>query len=276
MNKMTKKTVVVCTLILFALASFFTGCGTTPGPATGGNDATGADSAKVLRITEASGYVIDPAIGTDLASTTAAVNLYDSLVYPGLGGDILPSLAEENWVVSDDGLVWEFTLKQGVLFHDGAEVKASDVVFSMNRLLTLGEGYAYLFTGYVDSVEATGDYTVRFTLSKPFAPFLRILPRLYILNEQLVRENLADGSYGEFGDYGKAYLAEHDAGSGAYYCEAMRVQDRLVMKKYDGYFGTFEANAPETVELLSGTETATVRTLMSSGQLEISDQWQTN
>jgi peptide/nickel transport system substrate-binding protein len=163
-----------------------------------------------------------------------------------------------------------------VKFHDGSALTAEDVVFSAERLLTIGEGFADLFTGYVTDVEATGEYTVRFTLGKPFAPFLRILPRLYILNKELVMANIADGPYGEFGDYGKAYLAEHDAGSGAYYCEAMRVQDRLILKKFDDYFDTFETNAPDTVELVSGTETATVRALMSTGQLEISDQWQTN
>ncbi|GHU49328.1 twin-arginine translocation pathway signal protein [Clostridia bacterium] len=266
-------------VIMVAILTVITsGCGQSaaPGTGSGNNAANPADTGKILRISEASGGVIDPASGADLASATASVNMYDSLVYPNLDGEIVPSLAEDNWTVSDDGLVWDFTLRQGVKFHDGTELKASDVVFSVNRTLTLGEGYAYLFTGYLSGVEATGDYGVRFTLSKPFAPFLRILPRLYVLNEKLVMANIAEGSYGEFGDYGKAWLAEHDAGSGAYYCEAMRVQDRLIMKKYDEYFGEFEANAPDTVELISGTETATIRTLMSSGQLEISDQWQTN
>jgi peptide/nickel transport system substrate-binding protein len=202
--------------------------------------------------------------------------MYDSLVYPGLDGKIVPGVAEEGWTASADGLTWTFTIKKGVKFHDGTEMKASDVVFSTNRMLELGTGFAYLFTGYIDAVKATGDYTVEFTLKKPFAPFLSILPRLYILNEKLVKANLADGSYGDNKDYGKAWLAEHDAGSGAYLCDAMKVQDRLVMKKYTAYFGTMEKNAPDTVELISGTEASTVRTLMSSSQLEISDQWQTN
>ena len=279
-------------LVALTLVSLFTSCAgktgtTSPGtsgaaassaaPASGAPAASGAAPAgKVLRMTVASGGVIDPSSAMDSASLTAVVNMYDSLVYPDLDGQIVPSVAEKGWTTSSDGLTWDFTIKKGVKFHDGTEMKASDVVFSTNRMLTLGTGFAYLFTGYVDSVKATGDYTVQFKLKKPFAPFLSILPRLYILNEKLVKANLAAGSYGDNKDYGKAWLAEHDAGSGAYVCQAMKVQDRLVMKKNSNYFGTFEKNAPDTVELISGTEGATVRTLMSSGQLEISDQWQTN
>ncbi len=265
-------------LVILMTIGILSGCGSAAkSEASSSPDAeeTSSETEKILRLSEASGYVIDPGVATDLASMTACINMYDSLVYPDLDSEIIASVAD-SWVTSDDGLVWDFTIKQGILFHDGTEMKASDVAFSANRMLTLGEGYAYLFTGYVTSVEATGDYTVRFTLQQPFAPFLSILPRLYILNEDLVMANLADGSYGEFKDYGKAFLAENDAGSGAYYCEAMKVQDRLIMKKFNDYFDTFEANAPDTVELISGTEAATIRTLMSSGQLEISDQWQTN
>jgi peptide/nickel transport system substrate-binding protein len=234
-----------------------------------------ADAERIIRMTHAGGYAVDPHLGTDSAGTMLSVNLYDSLVYPELDGSISPDLATE-WTVSADGLTWDFTLREGVKFHDGADLTASDVVYSMNRILALGQGYSYLFSGYVQSVEAVGDYGVRFTLSKPFAPFLRILPRLYVLNEDLVRANQTTGSYGDNGDYGLAFLAEHDAGSGAYYIEEVRVQDRVIMKQFADYFGEFANNAPTAAEIITGTETATVRTLMTNKQLEISDQWQTN
>jgi peptide/nickel transport system substrate-binding protein len=226
-------------------------------------------------MTHASGYAVDPHLGTDSAGTMLSVNLYDSLVFPELDGSISPCLSTD-WTSSPDGLTWDFTLRNDVKFHDGSDLTASDVVYSMNRILDLGQGYAYLFSGYVKSVEATGDYGVRFTLEKPFAPFLRILPRLYVLNEDLVRANQSQGSYGDNGDYGLAYLAEHDAGSGAYRIEEVRVQDRVIMKRFEDYFGEFADNAPTGAEIITGTETATVRTLMANDQLEISDQWQTN
>lgn len=229
----------------------------------------------VLRLSQSSGGVIDPGTSADCTSCIAYANLYDSLVYPDMDNIPTASLAE-SWEASEDGLTWTFVLKQGVKFHDGSELKASDVVFSAERLLTMGEGFAYLFTDYLDSCEAVDDYTVVFHLKESFAPFLSILPRLYILNEDLVMANLAEGSYGEFGDYGKAFLAENDAGSGAYYLTEMRTQDRICMAKFDDYFLEWDAAAPEEVEIIMNTETATIRTMMNTGELQISDQWQTN
>ena len=241
----------------------------------GGALAESAGGEKILRISQSAGAVIDPAVITDFSSAMSVINMYDSLIYPDLNNEMQPSVAKE-WSVSNDGLVYTFTLNQGIKFHDGSDLTASDVVFSANRLLTIGEGFAYLFTGYLVSTEAVDDYTVKFTLAKPFAPFMSILPRLYILNEDVVMANIAEGSYGDMGDYGKAYLAEHDAGSGAYSLKEFRVQDRVIMSKNAGYFGEFAQNAPDRVEIILNTETATIRTMMASGELEISDQWQTN
>lgn len=237
--------------------------------------AMAAEEGKVLRISQSSGGVIDPDTSVDCTSCVAFSNLYDSLVYPDMDNEPTPLLAE-SWETSDDGLTWTFHLNKGVKFHDGSEVQASDVVFSTNRLLTLGEGFAYLFTSYIDSCEATDDYTVVFHLKQSFAPFLSILPRIYVLNEDLVMANLADGSYGDYGDYGKAFLAENDAGSGAYYLTEMKTQDRICMAKFDDYFQGAEDNAPDNVEIIMNTETATIRTMMSNGELQVSDQWQTN
>ncbi len=245
---------------------------------TAGGDTTGKDAAdgeKILRISQSSGGEIDPGVITDFTSCMAVVNLYDSLVYPDMDNNAAASAAKE-WSVSDNGLEWTFVLNEGIKFHDGSELQASDVVFSADRLMTIGEGFAYLFKDYLEKAEAVDTYTVKFTLKQSFAPFLSILPRLYILNEDVVMENLADGSYGDFGDYGKAYLAENDAGSGAYALKEMKVQDRIVMEKFDDYFAEWEENAPETVEIIMNTEAATIRTMMENGELEISDQWQTD
>ena len=53
------------------------------------------------------------------------------------------------------------------------------------------------------------------------------------------------------------------------------MNERIVMTKFADYHGTFAENAPDTVEIINGTEAATVRTMMANGELEISDQWQT-
>lgn len=216
---------------------------------------------------------LDPAIATSTSSLIAMVNLYDTLVYPTADG-VEPRVAEK-WEISEDGLTYTFHLKKGILFHDGSELQASDVAFSMNRLLAIGEGMAYLFTDSVDKAEAADDYTVVFHLKQPFGPFLDSLVRLYIVNEEVVMANKTDGVYGEFGDYGRAYMVSHDAGSGAYQAVELVQQDYFLAEKYDNWFmGWSNTQAPESFKLVEITEAATVRTMVSSGELDITDQWQ--
>ncbi len=230
---------------------------------------------RALRVTFAWPTYIDPAVGSDFSSTSSLCNLYDTLVFPNTEGGVDPDLAE-SWEVSDDGLTWAFHLKKGVKFHNGSELTASDVAFSMNRILEIGEGLAYVFLGIVDSATAVDDYIVEFTLTEPSGLFLISLIRLYIADEEGVMANIVTpGPYGDKGDYGKEYLLTHDAGSGPYKVKEFPLEEYLLMEKYDDWHGEFASNAPDEVRFIATTEAATIRTLMSRQELEITDQWQT-
>ena len=74
-------------------------------------------------------------------------------------------------------------------------------------------------------------------------------------------------------DWGQAYLSGHAAGSGAYKVVSHNPQEETVMAKNAGYFLGAPPKAPDTVRLRYGLEAATVRTLISQGQHEISSQW---
>jgi len=229
----------------------------------------------VFRATFAWPTYIDPAVGSDFSSTSSLVNLYDTLVFPNTEGGVDPHVAE-SWDVSDDGLTWTFHLKEGITFHNGSELTASDVAFSVSRMLEIGEGLAYVFLGTVESATAIDDYTVEFKLAQPSGLFLISLIRLYILDEEEVMANIVTpGPYGDNGDYGKEYLLTHDAGSGPYMVEEFPLEEYLLMEKYDDWFGEFGENAPDVVRFIATTEAATVRTMMSRQELEITDQWQT-
>lgn len=240
-----------------------------PAPAEGPGE-------KVLRVTFSWPCYIDPAVGSDYASSTALVNIYDTLVFPNAEGGVDPWLAE-SWDVSDDGLTYTFHLRKGVKFHGGGEMKASDVVYSHNRLQAIGEGYAYLVSG-IESVAAVGDYDVEFKLSTPSGLFVPSLVRLYILSEALVRANtVAAGAYGAEGDYGKQWLLSHDAGTGPYTVVEFPIEEYCLLEKFDDWWAAdrFAPNAPDRAKFIGMTEAATVRAMMSTGELEISDQWQT-
>lgn len=228
---------------------------------------------RVLRISFSWPDRIDPAVGNDFASSTSLANLYDTLVFPNAQGGVDPWLA--TWDISPDGLTYTFHLKSGVKFHDGSLLKASDVVYSYDRIKTIGEGYGYLVTTGVKSVSAPDDSTVVFTIEKPSALFLPSLVRLYVASEAIVKAHTeAEGPYGENGDYGKAWLQTNDAGSGPYKVKEFPLEQYLLMEKFTDWWGEFNPNAPDEARFIGTTEAVTIRTLMQNHELEITDQWQ--
>ena len=116
-----------------------------------------------------------------LDPTGAAAGAIDSVVYANVfegltrfaaDGSILPALAE-SWTVSDDGLVYTFSLHSGVKFHDGSSMDSEDVKFSLDRARADDSTNAQkaLFSG-IDTVEALDSTTVRVTLSAPNGAFI--------------------------------------------------------------------------------------------------------
>jgi peptide/nickel transport system substrate-binding protein len=97
--------------------------------------------------------------------------LHDALIKPMPQGLLTPSLAE-TWTESPDGLVYEFTLRQGVTFHNGDPVTAEDVVFSFQRYKGAG---ARLYKEKVQAVEIIDAQRVRFRLHEPWPDFLIFL-----------------------------------------------------------------------------------------------------
>lgn len=227
---------------------------------------------RLLRLDESAAGELDPAKAADYADSQLMFNVYDALVWADSGGNIIPHVAE-SWTTSEDGTVYTFRLRDDVTFHDGSRLTASDVVFSLERMLAIGQGFSYLFDGWVTSVEAPDDTTVVFTLSQPYAPFLASLVRLPIVNEDVVRANLQPGDFGDLGDYGQAFLSTNDAGSGAYTVVAHNPQELTVMRRFDDYFLGFAENAPDEVHLRYSLEAATVRALMSRREHDITSQW---
>jgi peptide/nickel transport system substrate-binding protein len=234
---------------------------------------------RVLRFTNANVPNLDPAIGSDEASTIYFINVYDTLVYPLPNGTIIPHAAE-SWTVSQDGLVWTFHIRRGIKFHvTGREMTAYDVEFSLRRLITIGRGYAYLFIPIVDlnKTRVIDTYTIQIGLKKPFGPLLYVLVRLYIVDRELVMRNIKKpGPYGDFGDYGTEWFAsgEADAGSGPYMLAEYRRGEAVVLRRYKDWWGEFAPNAPDKVVMLGTNEPTTVLTLMSKRELEITDTWQ--
>lgn len=231
------------------------------------------DGPRILRANFAWPTFIDPHVGSDFSSSISITNIYDTLIFPNPAGGVLPWVAE-SWDVSDDGLTYTFHLRSGVLFHDGSEVQASDVAYSYNRLKEIGEGFSYLLPDA--TAEALDETTVQFTLANSDPLFTLRLARFYFVNEELVRANYGEGIYGDHGDYGKEWLLTNDAGSGPYQAVEMLLAESLRMSRFADYWNqdAFVDNAADEVTFIGTTEAATIRSLFQSGELEISDPWQ--
>lgn len=109
---------------------------------------------------------------SDSASADVTDLVFAGLTYTNENLEVQPLIAKSDPEISEDGLEWTYEMHEGVLFHDGEEVTAHDVVFTFE--IFLHEDYtgprASNFETLV-SVEAIDDYTVKFTLSEVDAAF---------------------------------------------------------------------------------------------------------
>ena len=229
-----------------------------------------AQAQTVLRLDEVAVGELDPAKASDYADSILMFNVYDTLILPNQGAPGYQPHLASGWTI--DGNTYTFTLRDDVTFHSGNPMTAADVVFSYERMVGLGQGLSYLFAGRIESVEATGDHEVAFTLSGSYAPFLSSLVRLPIVDSAAVMANLGEGD-GEMGDWGQAYLSANSAGTGAYVVTAHNPQDETLMERNDAYFLGVPDVAPDQVRLRYGLEAATVRTLIATGEHDIASQW---
>jgi peptide/nickel transport system substrate-binding protein len=115
--------------------------------------------------------------------------IYDGLLEINADLQLEGALAE-SYTISDDGLVYTVTLRDGVVFHNGRPFGADDVVYSLERILDpeTGSPQASRFS-QVASAEAVDERTVVFTLTEPFAPFLSNMRYLYVVPREVVEEH---------------------------------------------------------------------------------------
>lgn len=244
----------------------------TPDPAP--QDSTSSGDGNIFRLTQTMMPKWDPAVGSDYASCVVMCNVFDTLVFPTEDGGVEPWVAE-SWTISEDGLTWDFKLREDVFFHSGNQLTASDVKYSMDRLCTIGEGFAYLFYDYIESVEVVDDFNVRFHCTQAYGPLLNSLVRFYIVDQELLEANYGDGDYGEFGDYGKGYLLNHDAGSGPYTVDTVSTNISVGGAIFPEYWAGVDANNPGRYVVYASNDAVTVKTMMSRQELECTDMWQT-
>lgn len=174
----------------------------------------------VLRVAVQPIVQTDPAFISSDPEVLVANQVYDYLVDVTVENTIAPSLATD-WVVSEDGLVYEFKLAEGVTFHDGSAFTAEDIVWTFNRLRDPDSDFPTqdLYSN-IASIEATSDYGVKFTLVEPNPFFLYDLSD----NHALVL------------NAGTADAAVRFNGTGPFKVVSYSVEDRLTLEANPDYF----------------------------------------
>jgi peptide/nickel transport system substrate-binding protein len=115
---------------------------------------------------------VDPAFDYDFVSGYATSSITEPLLkFCENDTALCPNLATD-WTVSDDGLTYTLTIRDGVDFHDGTPMTVEDVVFSLDRVRNPELGsYVGWMLGHVTDVTAPDDHTVVITLDEPDALF---------------------------------------------------------------------------------------------------------
>lgn len=139
---------------------------------------TGGMQPQTLILRSGLPLTLDPALATDGDSAQIIPYIYEGLVRLTPGEwQPQPCLAQ-SWLVSEDGKVWTFYLKKGVLFHDGTPLTAAAVKQNYDRVTALGANgspYAPFVFNAVKAVTARDDHTLVIELEHPFSPLLASL-----------------------------------------------------------------------------------------------------
>ena len=213
--------------------------------------AAAAQAKTLVYCSEGSPEGFDPALYT--AGTTfdaSAHPIYNRLMEFTKGTtETEPGLAE-SFEVSDDGLVYTFTLRPGVKFHSNdqftptRDMNADDVIFSFDRQGNTENPYNAYVAGasweyynsmsmpdFVESIEKVDDMTVRFTLTQPYAPFVANLamPFASIMSKEYA-DQLAEAGTPE-------QLNQAPIGTGPFQFVAYQPDAVIRYQSFDEYWG---------------------------------------
>lgn len=197
------KKIVVYLVLAAMVVGVFSGCAKPAAPAADG---------KYLRIAqEVDLPSMDQHVATDGLSFEVIAATIEGLYSVDKDGNLIPAIAK-GYEVSEDGLVYTFTLRDDVKWSNGDPVTAADFVFSWRRLLNPAQASEYNFIGSVAGLKnadkivagelpgeelgvvAQDDKTLVVTLDRPVPYFLSLtaFSTFFPLNEKFVTEKGAD------------------------------------------------------------------------------------
>src|SRR5712692_7231529 len=201
---------------------------------------------------------MDPHFLNIAPNINIAWHVFDALTHVDEDARLIPGLAV-SWRAID-ATTWEFRLRRGVRFHDGAELTAEDVVFSIERTLTVPNGQLRTFTQRIVGKQIVDAHTLRLKTATPYA----MVP--YDLNSVfIVSRKAAAGASPEDFDSGHAMI-----GTGPFRFLRFARGDRVELARNDAYWGGKPA-WEKVVFRIVPTDPARIAGLLS-GELDAIEQ----
>jgi len=185
-------------------------------------------SAQELKIAVAADITsMDPHFFNLFPNNNMAEHIFDKLVQMDPDSKMIPGIAT-SWKVVDP-TTWEFKLRKGVKFHDGSELTAEDVAFSIDRVAQIpnSPGPFVAYTKAIIGKQIVDPYTIRFKYAAPYPLAPNDLSTIYIVSKKA-----ATGATTEDFNTGKATV-----GSGRFRFVKYVSGDHVELVRNDGYWG---------------------------------------
>ena len=170
---------------------------------------------------------LNPILIPGIYGEALAGNIFDTLIsFKESASDPAPALAER-WEITEDGKSYTFFLRKGVQFHNGQELKASDVKYTLEAIMNPDNASpSKEFFEPIETIEIVDDFTITLHLKDPYAPLLLALgnPTAGIVPAALVEE------------VGMDSFDRNPVGTGAFKFVEWLTDDKIVLEKNDNYF----------------------------------------
>src|SRR5690554_308849 len=168
---------------------------------------------------------LDPHVGGNYPQALLATQYLESLVSKNSAGDIIPWLATE-WSEAENGLSWEFTLRDDVMFTDGTPLNAEAVQANVEHLLdpATASSTGYLALGKVAATEIVDEHTIRFVLSSPDSSLLDSLSMPWVAIQSPTAM-----------ERGQEANCESPVGTGPFVVTAWAKQESITLERNEDY-----------------------------------------
>ncbi|WNL42603.1 ABC transporter substrate-binding protein [Halomonas sp. PAMB 3264] len=117
---------------------------------------------------------LDPVSSSATIARNHGYMIYDTLI--GLDADLTPQPQMADWEVSEDGLTYTFTLREGLTWHDGSPVTAADCIASLERWSSFDPGGTLIFD-HLESLTALDDHRVELKLTTALGDVIGLLAK---------------------------------------------------------------------------------------------------